>query len=155
LAQRIFTLILSIAVKIKEVFKLGRNYPWPKPKLCPRCSQSKIWGHGYVLAYFDGFSDGLLMKRYRCPACGCVIRLRPEGYLSHFQAPIDTIRHKLSFRLRYGRWPPGASRSRQGHWLRSLRRKVLAYFGQTFKERLLEGFDHLLSRGINPVSRSI
>ena len=148
-------LILFIAAKIKEVYKLGRKYPWPKPELCPRCAQSKVWGHGYVLAYFDGFSDGLLMKRYRCPVCGCVIRLRPAGYLIRFQAPLDDIRYRLSHRLRYGRWPPGVSRSRQGHWLRSLRRKVLGHLGLDWGARLLEGFSRLLSRGINPVSRSI
>lgn len=108
-----------------------------------------------MLAYFDGFSEGLLLKRYRCPGCGCVMRVRPKGYLSRFQAPIDTIRFNLSHRLRYGRWPPGLSRSRQGHWLRSLRRKILAYLGQGWKEAVVEGFDLLLSRGINPVSRAI
>ena len=155
MAKEPSTLILSIAVKIKEVFKLGRKYPWPKPEVCPRCSQSNVWGHGYVLAYFDGFSNGLLLKRYRCPGCGCVIRLRPERYLKRFQASIDSILFRLSHRLRYGRWPPGMSRSRQGHWLRSLRRKVLGHLGLGWRKLLLEGFFHLLFRGINPVSRSI
>jgi len=155
LAHTTSTLILFIAAKIKEVFRLGRKYPWPKPEICPRCTQSKVWGHGYVLAYFDGFDNGVFLKRYRCPACGCVMRLRPERYLSRFQAPVDVIRYRLSYRLRYGRWPPGVSRSRPGHWLRSLRRKVFAYLGQGWMGYLLEGFDSLLARGINPVSRSI
>lgn len=153
--QTISTLILFITAKIKEIFRLGRKYPWPRPEICPKCNQSKVWGHGYVHAYFDGFSDGLHLRRYRCPGCGCVIRLRPDGYFNRFQAPIDIIRFSISHRLRYGRWPPRLSRSRQGHWLKSLRRKISAYLGQGWKERLLEGFDHLLSRGINPVSRSI
>lgn len=153
--KQLSTLILYITAKIKDVFKLGRKYPWPRPEICPRCKARRVWGHGYVLAYFDGFNEGLLLKRYLCPGCGCVIRLRPEGYLRRFQASIDTIRFCLSHRLRYGRWPPGVSRSRQGHWLRSLRRKVLAYLGQGFKGGPLAGFDHLLFRGINPVSRSI
>jgi len=148
-------LILFVAAKIKEIFRLGREYPWPRPEICPRCRQRGVWGHGYVLAYFDGFNEGLFLKRYRCPGCGCVIRLRPEGYLSRFQAPIATIRLRLSHRIKHGRWPPGVSRSRQGHWLRALRRKILAYLGQRWKGRLLEGFDHLLARGINPVSRPI
>lgn len=150
--KNITLLILLIAAKIKEIFRLGRKYPWPRPELCPCCNQSKVWGHGYVLAYFDGFNEGIFLKRYRCPGCGCVMRVRPHGYLSRFQASIDTIRVSLSHRLRYGRWPPGLSRSRQGHWLRSLRRKTLAYLGQA---HLLEAFDRLLSRRINPVSRSI
>lgn len=153
--QKISKLILSIAAKIKEIFKLGRRYPWPKPEICPCCKQNRVWGHGYVLAYFDGFDGGIFLKRYRCPGCGCVIRLKPEGYLRRFQATTDNIRYRLSHRLRNGRWPPGCSRSRQGHWLRSLRRKVLAYLGLDWERRLLEGFSHLLCRGVNPVSRSI
>jgi len=149
------TLILLIAAKIKEIFRLGRKYPWPRPGLCPCCNQSKVWGHGYVLAYFDGFTEGIYLRRYRCPGCGCVIRLRPQGYLSRFQAPIETIHFSLSHRLRYGRWPPGLSRSRQGHWLRALRRKVSAYLGQQWKDSIMKAFDCLVARGINPVGRSI
>ena len=152
--KQLSTLILYIAAKIKEVFKLGRRYPWPRPEICPGCRQSGLWGHGYVSAYFDGFDEGIFLKRYRCPGCGCVIRLRPKGYLSRFQAPLDAIRLSLSCHLKYGRWPPGLSRSRQGHWLRALRRKILAYLGQSWKESFLEAFDHLIARGINPVSRS-
>ena len=154
-AQVISRLILFISAKIKEIFRLGREYPWPRPEICPGCRQSGVWGHGYVQGYFDGFDEGIYLKRYRCPGCGCVIRLRPKGYFSRFQAPIDAIRSSLSRRIRHGRWPPGVSRSRQGHWLRALRRKISAYLGQGWKDRLLEGFDHLLARGINPVSRSI
>ena len=148
-------MIRFVAVKLKEIFEKGRDYPWPRPERCPRCEDHKLWGHGFVENYFDGFRDGLLLRRYRCPLCGCIVKLKPGGYFSRFQAPIATIRFSLSHRLRYGRWPPGLSRSRQGHWLRSLRRKILAYLGQGWKGRVLEGFDHLLSRGINPVSRSI
>jgi hypothetical protein len=108
-----------------------------------------------VLAYFDGFDEGVFLKRYRCPGCGCVIRLRPDGYFSRFQASIDAIRFSLSYRLRHGRWPPELSRSRQGHWLRALKRKVLVYLGQCWEAGLLEAFDQLLVQGINPVSRSI
>ena len=148
-------MISLVVVKLKEIFKQGRDYPWPRPEICPCCKDHKLWGHGFVENYFDGFSAGLLLRRYRCPLCGCIVKLKPGGYFSRFQAPIDTIRFSLSHRLRYGRWPPGLSRSRQGHWLRSLRRKVLAYLGQGWKGRLLEGFDYILTRGINPISRSI
>jgi hypothetical protein len=148
-------MIRFVAVKLKEIFEKGRDYPWPRPERCPRCKDHKLWGHGFVENYFDGFSDGLLLRRYRCPLCGCIVKLKPKGYFSRFQASIETIRSSISYRLKKGRWPPGLSRPRQGHWLRSLRRKILAYLGQGWKGRVLEGFDHLLSRGINPVSRSI
>ena len=75
-------LIVFVAVKIKEILIRGRGYPWPKPELCPRCRIAGVWGHGFALAYFDGICEGLWLRRYRCPECGCVMRLRPEGYLS-------------------------------------------------------------------------
>jgi len=149
------TLIFFVAAKIKEIFTLGRQYPWPRPEMCPRCHERAVWGHGFVLAYFDGFDQGVLLRRYRCPGCGCVIRVRPEGYFSRFQASIATIRFSLSHRLRRGRWPPHLSRSRQGHWLRALRRKSAAYLGQRWSQGLMVAFNWLFSRGIIPVSRSI
>ena len=146
-------MIFFIHVKLKEIFKKGRAYPWPKPKVCLRCRDSQLWGHGYVESYFDGFSDPLLLKRYRCPLCACIVKLKPEGYFNRFQASIKTIRFTLSYRLKNGRWPPGLSR--QGHWLRALKRKVEAYLGKSWKLGMIEAFDHLLSLGHNPVSRSI
>jgi hypothetical protein len=148
-------LILFVAAKVKEIFTLGREYPWPRPQVCPRCEGGVVWGHGFVLAYFDGFSEGLFLRRYRCPACGCVLRLRPEGYFSRFQASIDTIRSSLSQRIRYSRWPPSLCRSRQRHWLRALRRKAVAYLGNRWSHSLIAAFDALLSQGTIPVSRSI
>ena len=148
-------LILFVAAQVKEIFDLGRDYPWPRPDLCPRCAANRVWGHGYVEAFFDGFDESLLLRRYRCPLCGCVIRIRPAGYLSRFQASIESIRSTLSHRIRYCRWPPGFSRQRHGHWLRALRRKAEAYLSKSWKGSLLEAFDYLLFRGHNPVSRSI
>jgi len=148
-------MIVFIAVKLKEVFEKGYDYPWIKPKGCPRCGDSKLWGHGYVESFFDGFNDAVLLKRYRCPLCGCIVKLKPIGYFNRFQASITTIRVNISYRLKKGRWPSGLSRSRQGHWLRALRRKVEAYLGKTWKLGMIDAFDHLLSQGHNPVSRSI
>ena len=148
-------LILFVAAKIKEILARGKGYPWRKPKLCPRCEISGVWGHGFVLAYFDGLSDGVWLKRYRCPLCGCVVKLRPESYLSRFQASVESIRFSLSHRLEKGRWPPDLPRSRQSHWMRALKRKSEAYLGKTWDGRLMAAFDHLLATGRNPVSRSI
>ncbi len=148
-------MISYVPAKIKEIIEMGRDYPWPKPKVCLCCKDSKLWGHGYVESYFDGFNDALLLKRYRCPLCGCIVKLKPSGYFNRFQASIKTIRFNISYRLKNGRWPCGLSRSRQGHWLRALKRKVEAYLGKTWKLGMIEAFDHLLSQGHNPVSRSI
>ena len=148
-------LIFFVSVKIKEIFALGKKYPWPRPAVCPRCKDSRVWGHGFVPAYFDGFVESVLLRRYRCPGCGCVMRLRPKEYFARFQAPIETIRFCLSHRLNRGRWPPGRSRSRQRHWLRALRRKTMAYLGKTWHQGLMTAFDWLLQQAVIPVSRGI
>ena len=148
-------LIIFVAVKIKEIFILGRKYPWPRPGKCPRCRDTRVWGHGFALAYFDGLSEGVFLKRYRCPGCGCVIRLRPKGYFARFQASIQTIRFSLSRRLGRGRWPPGLSRSRQRHWLRALRRRTIAYLGESWNLGLMAAFECFLQQGTIPVSRGI
>ena len=46
-----------------------------------------------MLAYFDGFDEGIFLKRYRCPGCGCVIRLRPDGVNGR-----DKLSQKWSFK---------------------------------------------------------
>ena len=148
-------LIISVAVKIKELLKKKRDYPWPRPEVCVRCGASKVWGHGFVTAWFDGFNEALDLRRLRCPACGCVIRMKPCGYFKNFQASIETIRSRISHRLKTGRWPPGLSHTRQGHWLRALIKNVHSFLGNQWKGRLIEAFDRLLEKGMIPVTRSI
>ena len=108
-----------------------------------------------MAAFFDGFDDEVLLRRYRCPDCRCVLRLRPSGYFKRFQASIVAIRSSIAFRLENGRWPPGSSRTRQGHWFKSLYKKAFAYCGQGVMDRLMEGFDYLIRMGEIPVSRRI
>ena len=148
-------MIIFVCVNLKNIFNKQREYVWPRPDRCPRCGLSKLWGHGFVLAYFDGFSDGVYLRRYRCPDCRCVVRLRPKGYFVRIQAAIETIRSSIGQRIGTGRWPVGSSRVRQGHWLRALIRNAVAYFGNAAKSRLLEAFDRLIGLGIIPVSRAI
>lgn len=148
-------MIIYIHTLLKDIFRLGRKYPWPRPRGCPRCGHNRIWGHGYVDALFDGYNKALQLKRYRCPCCGCVIRLRPSGYLSRFQASIQKIRTTLSIRIKTGRWPPGEQRQRLGHWMRSIKKKVFFVYGFYEEKDLIKFFDYLLLTGINPVSRSI
>ena len=148
-------MIIPVKAKLKHIFKKGKNYCWPRPKLCLRCKTSHLWGHGYETSYFDGFDQPFYLRRYRCPACGCVIKLKPAGYLKRFQAPVDTIRASIHCRVKKGCWLPSVSRSRQNHWFKALRRKVKAYLGDRWDRRLLRAFDLLLAQGHNPVSRAI
>ena len=148
-------MIIFVNSLLKDIFKQGRDFPWPRPAACPRCGCCKIWGHGYVSAWFDGFSEVVLLKRYRCPCCGCVIRMRPESHFSRFQASIHNIRSTLLIRVKTGRWPPDLSGSRPGHWLRSLKMKVFALLDNRWTDGLIKAFDLLVHQDHNPVSRSI
>ena len=148
-------MIIFIPVILKELFEFGRKYPWKRPKSCPKCGNVRVWVHAYSPALFDGFSKPLLLKLYRCPCCGCIIRLRPDSHFSRFQASINEIRSTLSIRIKTGRWPKGRSGPRPRHWLRSLKRKILALLDNSWEEGLIRGFDHLAIQGHTPVSRSI
>ena len=148
-------MILSVFVDLKRLFDLQQKFPWRFPKICPSCRQGPVWGHGFVLAYFDGLPSGVYLRRFRCPHCRCVMRTRPAGFFSRFQASIATIVASLRGRLKEGRYLPGLSINRQRYWLNNLKRKVKALLGNLWDMRLLEGFDRLLSRGQIPVSSSM
>lgn len=147
-------MVLPVLVFLNEIYHQGRNFCWPKPTQCPRCGSVRVWGHGFVTAYFDGFDECLFLRRYRCPDCKCVIRMRPRGYSNRFHASNHTIRSCLFHRLSHGRWPhQGPSKSRQRHWLSALKRKAMAFFG--FGCSLIDAFDRLLHMGHIPVSRGL
>jgi hypothetical protein len=147
-------MILSVPAKLKEIYEKGRKYLWPRPQSCPCCHGSRLWGHGYVAAYFDDFVEALFVRRYRCPECGCVIRLKPEGIWKRFRASIETIRSCIRHRIETGHYLPLCSRTRQGHWLRALKRKASAYGGDTLSHDLVEAFERLAKMGKIPVGRS-
>ena len=147
------SLVILVKLAVKQLFEAGRDFPWPKPQGCPRC-RGRTWGHGFVPAYFDGYTQPLWLKRYRCPDCGCVIRLRPREYFQRFQTPIHTIRDCLAYWVQYHRWQAGLSPPRQRHWLRALRQHLVQYEGLHRIQDLLAGFDRLWSLGIIPVSQS-
>ena len=148
-------MIIFSAVKLKELFEKERNYPWQKPDKCPYCNSHRLWGHGFADALFDGYQRPLLLKLYRCPDCGCVIRLRPAGYFKRFQAPVETIRSSLVCKSTKNRWLPGISRSRQLHWFNALCKRIKAYLTDTWRQGVVAGFNYLLQLGQTPVSRCI
>jgi hypothetical protein len=149
-------LILFVEVCVKRLVELERQYPWEKPKQCPKCQGVRVWGHGYVEAYLDEAGSAcVLLKRYRCPQCGVVIRLRPMGYWRRIQATIAVVRQSVMDRLEKGRWPPGCNSARGRHWLRALKRQVRTRLGMSYAERITEGFQELLRRGVCAVSRAV
>ncbi len=109
-----------------------------------------------MAAYFEeAGSRGVLLRRYRCPQCGVVMRLRPVGYWKRIQATIATVRQCVIDRLEKGRWPPGSNSARGRHWLRGLRRQVRTKLGMGYAERMAEGFSELLRLGVCAVSRAV
>jgi hypothetical protein len=148
-------LLQLVDVCVKDIFEQGKHFPWPRPPDCPRC-HGRIWGHGYVAAFFDGFAQAVLLRRYRCPDCHLILRLRPKSYWPRFQASIQTIVESLTYRLTFYRWPFLLSRQRQGHWLRFLIRNVRYHLGAAWEGELRRGLRILWKdRGIVPVSRAI
>ncbi|CAO0823251.1 hypothetical protein DFAR_3600005 [Desulfarculales bacterium] len=99
----------------------------PRERRCslPGGGSVRLWGHGFVPAYFDKAPTAIWLRRFLSPDCRAVIRLRPWGYWNRFEAPVETIRQGLSSKLARGRRdPPGLPRSRQCHWLKGLLRQV-------------------------------
>jgi hypothetical protein len=147
-------MLWRVPADLKQIRDQGRHFPWPRPECCPRCRNWRVWGHGYVERYFDGYIEALLVKCYRCPACGCVITLRPESHFPRIRSPLQAIREHLHVRLSQGRWPPSSlARSRLRHWLANLRRQVTARLTNGWGQGLWAGFEELLSRGQVPVAR--
>jgi len=148
-------MILPVIANLKEIAKKGRHYEWIRPEVCLHCRGSHLWGHGFVESWFDGYVRALLLRRYRCPVCGCVIKLKPRGFFRRFQATIEEIRFHIAVRLKSGKWPGGCSRGRCRHWLRALKRQTIAHLGIEWMAQLPEAFDRLIEMGIVPVSRCI
>lgn len=147
-------MIWAVAVDLKQIHDLGRDYPWPRPECCMRCRNWRVWGHGFVRRYFDGCADALLLRCYRCPLCGCVITARPASFFPRIRSSRQTILTHLHQRLCQGRWPPSPlTRPRLRHWLANLRRQVTARLTHGWDRGLWAGFQELLLRGQLPVAR--
>jgi len=96
----------------------GKLFPWPRPGRCPRCGSRRLWGHGYVRRYFDGYPEPLWIKRWRCPDCGGVHTCRPDSHWRRFLAPIAVILASLVGKIAELAWAGDASRQRQQYWHR-------------------------------------
>ncbi|CAO0821454.1 hypothetical protein DFAR_2350005 [Desulfarculales bacterium] len=134
--------------------KLGQRFPWPRLDRCPRCWSARLLGHSFVPAYFDETPKTIWLRRFRYPGCRAMIRLRPRGYWSRFQASVETIRQSLSNKLAQGKWDPVLPRFRQRHWLKGLLRQVSLYLGSSWSGDLLKAFDWHSGRGLAEASRS-
>ena len=114
-------LILHFGIKIKLLILLGKEFPWPRPDVCPCCGGKHLWGHGYTPRYFNGYPGRIWLKRYRCVDCHSVHTLRPKSHWRRFQSTVQNILESLRLKIATDRWVEGVPRQRQQYWLRGLR----------------------------------
>jgi hypothetical protein len=113
-------LILYSGVDVKQVYELGRGYPWQKPARCPVCLSDRLWGHGFVLRYFEPFEEPGWIKRYRCPDCGAVHTMRPDAYLESLRYPLTIILLCLFIKTCSNRFASALTYQLQQAWWKAL-----------------------------------
>lgn len=109
-------MICSQDVCLHEVAEAGAAFKWNRPKC--ECGGLRVWGHGRVGRYFEGFSKPLLVQRFRCADCKTVFTCRPKGWWARFVACATTVIGVLIARFTDRRWPATVPRQRAEHWLR-------------------------------------
>ena len=134
----IAALILYLSVSLHEISRAGKAFGWTPPARCPGCNGVRLWGHGYVLRYFDELVEPLWMKRWRCPECRSVHTARPLGHWRGFWAAASTIAMCLRERIEQGRWLDSFSRQRQEYWWRGLERCRVIHGAVAELEALLD-----------------
>lgn len=140
-------MIIYTNIILSKLAKLGKNFNWKKPESCPQC-KNKLWGHGFVNAYFNNFNKNLYLKRYRCPRCSIVITLRPLSHWSRFRYAIDDIYRGIKDRLKYLRWPPWLPRQVGGHWIRRFISKIKMDYGLNDQMNMIDRLEYLYQKKI-------
>jgi len=144
--------VLHVPVDVKSLVELGKRYPWPRPARCLSCRSPRLWGHGYVRRYFEGFVAPLWIRRLRCPDCRTVYTLRPDLFYRGFQYSFPTILSSLMAKITDGFWLPSIPRQNQQYWYRGLRLQALRLRNVPFPDR--DTVTEIISSGFVPVSHS-
>lgn len=148
--QQCIQMIYFVSAMLKDIFALGKDFPWERPAICPRCGHYRLWGHGFVQRYFRGFPSCLFLKCYRCPACHCVLTTRPDSHFSRIRTSKEMIRNHIEHRQAVEHWPRSdLLRSNLRYWWNNLTRRVRAFLTNSWNEGFLVAFDQLPT----PVSR--
>lgn len=149
--QGVYPLVLSVPFSVKEIARLGLDFPWQKPECCPHC-RSGLWWHGFVVAYFSCQPDPLYLRRLFCPCCKAVHRLKPSGFYRRFRSTAQEIRDSITHRFVKGRWRPDLPRERQRGWWRRLGRMSVLMLGVSFSGSPPQAFSLLEEQNIIPVT---
>ena len=146
-------MILYSEVSVKEIFKKGKGYVWRRPERCPECGSGRLWGHGYVTRYFEGFEEALWMKRWRCVDCGGVHTMRPEGFWRRFRHTVVRILKSLKEKISGGGWLGELSRQAQQYWWRGFGRQC-GREGKTGK-KVLAVLERMHADGVMTATHSL
>ncbi len=145
-------MVLHVAVDVKRLFELGKKYPWPRPERCLVCKSSRLWGHGYVQRYFEGFTLPLWVHRLRCNDCHTVYTLRPDRFYRRFRYPVPTIILSLMTKIGRGFWLSFVPRQNQQYWLQGLAAQNLRFGGQPVPNLYL--VKKMIASGLIPATHS-
>ena len=145
-------LVLHVAVDVQRLVELGKKYPWPRPARCLSCTSSRLWGHGYVRRYFEGFINPLWIRRLRCPDCGTVYTLRPDLFYRGFRYSVRTTLSSLVSKITDHCWLPFLPRQNQQYWYRGLRIQALRLKNVVSPD--VDALEEIVCSGFIPVSHS-
>ena len=120
-------MIIYLSVNGNRIKAEGKRYQWPRITKCPECAGIRVWGHGYVARFFDGFQGYFWIKRYRCADCGAVHTARPDSHWRGFWAAWLVILTSLYEKAVCGRWLKGLGRQRQQYWWRGFIKQASGY----------------------------
>ena len=115
-------MILIVDISAATLCAQGISFVWKKPDGCPKCPAT-LWGHGHV------FSNGLFLKRYRCPTCKTVVTLKPPGFWRGYRTAISEIYARLRHRVTAHRPLLPSRRQCENHWLKKFVTFLLMLYG--------------------------
>lgn len=123
-------MILTIQIDLNSLSLEGKKYKWKKPAGCKFCD-GRLWGHGFLKRYIEGFKEFLFLKRFICKLCNKTITLTPKDYPKYYSTTLTKIIETLKYRLLNLKWPPWPciNRQRSGHWLVALKNYCQSKFG--------------------------
>jgi len=129
-------MLIYIEATVEQLKQEGRDFNWNRPDCT--CGCEKVWGHGFVLRILNDCEVEL--KRFRCPSCGKVFTLMPNGFYPRMQSCILSVFLALLAMLTSGRWPAPCRRQRWRHWMRRFERLAAGHFPGEDLNFLLERF---------------
>jgi hypothetical protein len=106
-----------------------------------------------VQRYFEGYTQPLWVKRFRCPDCHIVYTLRPDLFYPGFRYSLWTILSSLMTRIVHHRFMSCLPRQNQQYWYKGLLlqaqrlRNIPCPDMHTVKE--------IIFRGLIPVSHAL